>query len=193
MKRTPGSRLAILLVRHLNKTAGGTAIYRGSGSIGILGAARACLLAGRDPEQPEQQCVLAMSKCNLAARPRSLAYALKSAGGTGVATVEWRGPVPWTADDLVGKPASESRQSLVQECAARRRTALASAPVPSAELEQRCLAHGWTRATYERARQAAGVRSEKDSRFQGAWVSVLAAAPRNGSAGASPSPDGTPP
>src|SRR5262249_1771394 len=64
----------LLLVRHLNKSGQGAAIYRGSGSIGILGAARACLLVGRDPEV-DGQAVLAMSKCNLAARPRSLAYA----------------------------------------------------------------------------------------------------------------------
>jgi hypothetical protein len=65
---------------------------------------------------------------------------------------------------------------MVEECAAWLRTLLAIGPVPSAELEQRCLAHGWSRSTYERARQTAGVRSEKDSRFQGAWVSFLASA-----------------
>jgi len=166
---------ALLLVRHLNKNGNGAAIYRGSGSIGILGAARACLLAGRDPDQPEQQCVLAMSKCNLAARPRSLAYALKQAAG-GVATIEWRGPVAWTADDLVGKVASESRQTQVQECAAWLRQVLALGPLPSTELEQRCLAHGWSRGTYDRARQTAGVRSEKES-YSGAWISVLATVP----------------
>jgi hypothetical protein len=160
----------ILLVRHLNKNGVGSAIYRGSGSIGILGAARACLLAGRDPEQAGQ-CVLAMSKCNLAARPRSLAYALRPAEG-GVATVEWRGEVPWTADDLVGKASAQSRLTLVEECAAFLQLQLRQGPVPSAELEQRCLARGWSRSTYDRARQRAGVRSEKAT-FDGNWLSVL--------------------
>src|SRR5207249_5369819 len=32
------TRAAILFVRHLNKTAGGKALYRGGGSIGIIGA-----------------------------------------------------------------------------------------------------------------------------------------------------------
>ncbi len=163
-------QVVILLVRHLNKTGQGQAIYRGSGSIGILGAARACLLAGRDPDG-EGQCVLAMSKCNLAARPRSLAYVLEPTEA-GVARVTWRGEVPWTADDLVGKPASQSRLTLVEECAAFLRLQLQQGPVLSAELEQRCLARGWSRSTYDRARQRAGVRSEKAA-FDGSWLSLL--------------------
>src|SRR5918997_427133 len=39
---------AVLLVRHLNKSAGGNALYRGGGSIGIIGAARAGLVVAPD-------------------------------------------------------------------------------------------------------------------------------------------------
>ena len=37
------------VVRHLNKTTGGPAVYRGGGSIGIIGAARSGLLGGARP------------------------------------------------------------------------------------------------------------------------------------------------
>lgn len=40
---------AVVLVRHLNKATGGEAIYRGGGSIGIIGAARLAFTVGKDP------------------------------------------------------------------------------------------------------------------------------------------------
>jgi hypothetical protein len=43
---------AVLLVRHLSKATGRNAVYRGSGSVGILGAARTGLLLGRHPDDP---------------------------------------------------------------------------------------------------------------------------------------------
>jgi hypothetical protein len=39
----------IVLIRHLNKRTGDNALYRGGGSIGIIGAARATFLIGPDP------------------------------------------------------------------------------------------------------------------------------------------------
>jgi RecA-family ATPase len=49
------TRSCVLLLRHLNKTVGGSALYRGGGSIGISGAARGVLLAGRDPEDDKRR------------------------------------------------------------------------------------------------------------------------------------------
>ncbi len=40
----------ILVIRHLNKSGGPNALYRGGGSIGIVGAARAAFIAVADPE-----------------------------------------------------------------------------------------------------------------------------------------------
>jgi len=60
---------AIVLVRHLNTLTGPPALYRGGGSIGIIGAVRSALLVGRHPSEAHHY-VLASNKCNLAARPR---------------------------------------------------------------------------------------------------------------------------
>src|SRR6202022_2427238 len=38
---------AVVVVRHMNKSGGGNPMYRGGGSIGIIGAARSALLFGR--------------------------------------------------------------------------------------------------------------------------------------------------
>ena len=40
---------AVLIVRHLNKAGGGNTPYRGGGSLGIIGAARAGLVVAEDP------------------------------------------------------------------------------------------------------------------------------------------------
>src|SRR5206468_3992799 len=43
------TQCAILIIRHLNKTSHLKALYRGGGSIGIIGACRIGLLLARDP------------------------------------------------------------------------------------------------------------------------------------------------
>ena len=63
----------VLLLRHLNKAKGGDPLYRGGGSIGIVGAARAGMLVAADPDDPERR-VLASVKSNLGPPPESQAY-----------------------------------------------------------------------------------------------------------------------
>ena len=67
----------VLLLRHLIKASGGNVLYRGSGSVGVIGAARAAFLVGRDP-QDQTLMVLAGVKTNLAAMPDALGYRLIS-------------------------------------------------------------------------------------------------------------------
>src|SRR5262249_56742993 len=67
-------RLAILLVRHLTKVArGDRALYRGSGSIAIIGAARMAYLVGTSPAD-EDLHILACTKSNLVTPPPSLGF-----------------------------------------------------------------------------------------------------------------------
>jgi hypothetical protein len=55
---------AILILRHLSKAQGQSALYRGGGSIGIIGAARSGLLVTRHPDDPERR-LLCSTKSNL--------------------------------------------------------------------------------------------------------------------------------
>jgi RecA-family ATPase len=43
------NRCCVLVLRHLNKSSGGNALYRGGGSIGIIGAARPASCAAATP------------------------------------------------------------------------------------------------------------------------------------------------
>jgi len=80
----------VLLLRHLNKAKGGDPLYRGGGSIGIVGAARAGMLVAADPDDDAAR-VLAATKSNLAPEPEALRYQLVDADAHGVARVQWLG------------------------------------------------------------------------------------------------------
>jgi AAA domain len=115
----------ITMVRHLNKTRHFRSLYRGGGSIGFLAACRSAFLFARDPDDP-QRAVMAQIKNNLAPRQPSLAYRLQAAvhvvaSSAGVVpsppepapvaphspdhatipVIEWLGPSPLTADELL--------------------------------------------------------------------------------------------
>jgi RecA-family ATPase len=92
----------VLLLRHLNKAKGGDPLYRGGGSIGIVGAARVGLLVAPDPDYPERR-VLASVKSNLGPAPNSLTYRLVGDGEHGVAHVQWEGQTDHTARSLLAE------------------------------------------------------------------------------------------
>lgn len=89
-----------VLLRHLTKGGGGTPMYRGGGSIGIIGAARAGFVVARDPEDPDTR-VIACVKSNLAREPESLSYRLEETPGMSVAHVVWTGASALDASSLL--------------------------------------------------------------------------------------------
>lgn len=101
-KLAESRHISIVAIRHLNKQAGGDAIYRGGGSIGFTGLARSVLAVGRDPDD-EERFVLASVKNNVGRRPPSLAYRLVAAGPYDPARVEWEGETHHTAEALIGR------------------------------------------------------------------------------------------
>lgn len=105
------SDASILLVRHLRKQGSDKAIYRGGGSIGIVGQARIGLAVAPHPGDPE--CgLLAVTKSNLARVSPTLAYRrqdwegrLPDGSGYTAYRIEWLGEYERTADELLGEPA----------------------------------------------------------------------------------------
>ena len=99
----------VLVIRHLNKTGGQHAIYRGGGSIGIVGAARAAFMVGTDPDDDTGSTrVLAPVKCNLARRPPALAYRLVADELHGSVRADWLGITDRRAADLLANPEDEA-------------------------------------------------------------------------------------
>ncbi|MGI8830855.1 MAG: AAA family ATPase, partial [Candidatus Limnocylindria bacterium] len=151
------TRAASVAIRHLNKTSGGHALYRGGGSIGIIGAARVGLLVARDPDDDTRR-VVAVTKSNLAAEPPSLAFRLVEDAEIGVARVEWLGESEHGASALLAARTDDPDEgSALAEAVEVLRTILADGPVSAKEAEREAYDAGVTRATLLRARKAAGV------------------------------------
>ncbi len=161
---------AILVVRHLNKASGGSALYRGGGSIGIIGAARSGLLVARDPDS-EQRRVLAVVKSNLHAPVPSLSFELVEAAN-GAAIITWAGASRFNATQLLAGTDGEER-SATAEAVAFLREELASGPRPVQEVTKAARAAGISERTLERARTQLGVRARKPGGPGFPWVLEL--------------------
>lgn len=100
---------AVVMVRHLNKSGEGKALYRGGGSIAFSGAARSGLMVDAIPDDSEGWCALAQVKVNLARKAPTLRYRVVSALDASpefpydVPVIEWGGEVDLTADQLFAK------------------------------------------------------------------------------------------
>jgi hypothetical protein len=90
---------AVLLVRHLSKTGGRRALYRGLGSIGLVATCRSAWLVAPDACQPHRR-ILAQLKNNLAPPQPSLAFEIRTTAD-GLPVLAWLGAVEWTADALL--------------------------------------------------------------------------------------------
>jgi hypothetical protein len=99
---------ALLVVRHLNKGGGSKAVYRGGGSIGIVGAARLAYLVAIDPDDDTRR-VLAPIKLNIASPPSALAYRLVTDEARDVARIQWEGATEHKAGDLLRTIDDEDR------------------------------------------------------------------------------------
>lgn len=158
---------AIVVLRHLNKGTGASAIYRGGGSIGIIGAARSALLVAKDPDDPEKR-ILASVKSNLASAPPTLSFRLTSTGEGLSAFCEWLGEVAVTADSALAPPESTGSSQL-DEAVEFLRESLAGGPMPYTELESEATAAGISKATLRRARKRLGIKSQKTGGQSGHW------------------------
>lgn len=165
---------AVICLRHLSKTGGPNALYRGGGSIGIIGAARAGLLVAPDPEDPTRR-VLAVTKNNLAAPVPALAFRLVPDDERGCARIEWDGETAHTAADLLVTTDPEER-SAGDEAVAFLTDLLADGPVPAKKVKAAARDAGIAERTLDRAKKRAGVTTTRDGfGAEGKWLWSLIA------------------
>lgn len=177
--------VAVLLVRHLNKGGGSNAIYRGGGSIGIIGAARSGLLAGLDPDdETGRRRVLAVTKSNLARSPGSLAYAIEERDG--VPVIAWGGAVDMSSQSLLAGADNDTRPAL-NEAVAFLEGELVEGPQPARAVMQAARAAGITEITLTRARYRIGVRASRIAGGAGwEWSLAVPSAASAGPEGGTP-------
>lgn len=150
--------VAVVAVRHLNKSGGDNPLHRGGGSIGLIAAARSGLLVARDPEEPDgERRILATTKCNLAPEPPALAFRPKVVDG--VVAVAWEGETKHAARDLLTTSTSEERTAR-EEAADYLRQRLRDGPAPVEELRRKADDLGVSWRTMRRAKQKVGAKHD---------------------------------
>jgi hypothetical protein len=160
--------VAVIVVRHLNKGNHANPLYRGGGSIGIIGAARCGLLVAADPNDAAIR-VLAVTKSNVGPMPASLNFTLEAAGEYNeTVRVTWTGQSSHSATDLlavIGDEGGKARTEAVDFL----RTVLSDGPVPVLEVQRQAQSAGISRSTLRRAKTTIGVQSRKGSMESG-WL-----------------------
>ena len=92
---------AVVVVRHLNKRMEHSALQRGGGSMGIIGAARLGFLLTRD-KNDKRRSILSPTKSNLSALADTRAYR-KETTHTGILKIVWEpDPITMDADEALG-------------------------------------------------------------------------------------------
>lgn len=159
--------VAVVVVRHLNKGGGGKAVYRGGGSIGIIGAARSGLLVGVDPDN-ESRRVLAPIKSNLGIAPKSLAFS--QVNQDGVPRIEWGGESAHSANALLAEPDQEERGEgpAMTEAKNVLQIILKEGPVLVSEATKQAKAAGVAARTLRRARESLEVHTYREG-FEDPW------------------------
>lgn len=185
----------VLLVRHLNKSGAGRSLYRGSGSIGIVGTCRTALLAARHPDDPDRR-VLAMTKSNYGPLGVSLGYRVRveperrvewrvragevhphtgevAAADTtyprtlpAAPVVEWDGFCAANADDLCSAKPDHGASG---RAAAWLRQLLANGPVAACTVESLAHCEGYGYRTVQKAKAKLQVESRRGKDADGAW------------------------
>lgn len=170
-------RCAVLLVRHLNKSGGARALYRGSGSIGIIGTMRTAFLLARHPTEADQR-VLAPTKSNVGELAAALACRVVAGP-----LLDWLGPCTLSGDDLLQPAPTESAppERVVRDAAAEwLRAALAAGPRPASEVLTEGVTAGHSSRTLHRARLDLGIVSEirtRNGRRCNYWYDPLVTLP----------------
>jgi hypothetical protein len=180
----------IIVLRHLNKTSGGKALYRGNTSIAIIGHARIGLLVTEDPDDDRFR-ILSMVKTNCGPLQPSLRFALTPVDD--VCKITWHGQSPYKADQLVSQPSdaekakSEDMQTKIAQARAILEMLLAASNgiIPIKETRQELTNAGIGHYSWERAVKELGltVSYDTDANNQRVyfWVSPTAPETTGGS------------
>lgn len=168
----------VLLLRHLRKSGGTDAIYRGLGSVAITALARTALMLLNDPDDPNAR-ILAWSKMSVAPVPKSLKW--RWADGDGAPRIVWEGTSDLSANDILaredrGRGGDDGAPSAVDGAADWLMGQLeGTGSVPVKDLQARAAEDGvaWRAVERAKGRLKLGLRRQSaGNRGAGQWVWV---------------------
>lgn len=144
---------AVVTVRHWTKAVGVSALHRGGGSIGIIGAARSALVVAVDPDdETERRRVLAVNKSNLAEKAPSLIYHIEADGPDTPPWVVWGGVSEHTAQTLSVGPESGEDRGALEDAVAWLKEILEGGPMLGSDVKHKARAEHIAERTLWRAK-----------------------------------------
>jgi len=169
--------VSIVIVRHLNKTGGTNPLYRGGGSIGIIGAARAGFVIAKDPDN-DQQRVLAPTKTNLAKQCSSLAFHIEERDG--VPVIKWDGLSEYNAEALL-VPSDKEETGALAEAKKFLKVILTEGEKEAEVIYKEAKGAGISERTLKRAKKALSIESYRKGGLgeAGVWVWALPKPPKS--------------
>jgi hypothetical protein len=151
------TNLAVLMVRHLNKSGGLHALYRGSGSIGISAAVRSALLVAPAPHDADLR-VLCHHKNTLGLKAPCLLFKPITTKN-GAVGIEWRGECEFKPEDLLKN--ANGKADRLAEAKDFLLDLLAEGPVPQQAVKAKASEAGLAWRTVDRAKEVLGVKSSR--------------------------------
>jgi hypothetical protein len=146
---------AVIAIRHLSKTGGGKAIYRGLGSIDFTAAARSILLVGEKSSTGEKAMVHTKSSC--AEKGVTQGFTITELDG-----FMWAGVSSCTAEDLLAIPEKDEKETetpALDEAVEFFLGILGNGEkVPCKEIREKWKEVGITDKTARRAREKLGIK-----------------------------------
>jgi putative DNA primase/helicase len=163
-------RFAALGVSHLNKVSGTSAVYRVTGSLAFVAAARAVFAIARDPDQHERRLMLPI-KSNLGPDTNGYGYTV-SVADNDAPYVKWADErVTRTAEEVLTGTVSPREQAIIERGSDVRdwlREELRREPRPAADMWRMAEERGFSRRDVNRAKLGLGITAEPLG-FRAAW------------------------
>jgi KaiC/GvpD/RAD55 family RecA-like ATPase len=163
-------RFAVLVVSHLNKVTGTSAVYRITGSLAFVAAARAVFAIARDPEDHNRRLILPV-KSNLGPDSSGYSYTVCVADND-APCVQWGAErVTRTVEEILAAAPTPREQAVLERGHEVRdwlRAKLTHEPQQASSMWTAAEVAGYSRRDVERAKRALGVTAEPLG-YRGAW------------------------
>ena len=157
-------KTAIIIIRHLNKNSGNSAMYRGQGSIDFSATCRSGFIFTKDHDNPDRR-LMSHYKSSLAKTQPTLEYFIDDDG-----SFRWGAESSETADDAVAPQKERDRESAKKnEAKALLEKILEFGARDSADIKKKFEQAGMSSATLWRAKRDLDIKATQD-RQTGGWL-----------------------
>lgn len=162
-------KIAIVAIDHLNKNSNeSNKLYRASGSLAFVAAARAVYIVTRDKDNVNRRLFMPI-KNNIAKENTGLAYTVITAENN-APVIAWEPePILITADEALGRSDSNEEKTKIEWAKQVLEVVLANGPVSSTDISREAKQAGISASTLNRAKEKLGIEPKKIG-FKGGWV-----------------------